>query len=298
MLVCAPRVVCGTDLGVRGVMRNKTALAISTLVFATVGAGCVDQDDNSADDDGADVNEAAIMIHPDEDTAGSMIRIVEGDQEEPTGITPSASITQTPGMDVSSFQGNVAWGTAHSHGARFAYVKATEGTTYKNPYFGQQYTGSYNAGIIRGAYHFALPNVSSGATQAAFFVAHGGGWSNDGKTLPPAIDLEYNPYGSSCYGKSASAMVAWIRDFVNTVKAKTHRDPVIYTSTSWWSLCTGNNGGFGANPLWVARYASAVGTLPRGWSFYTIWQNADHGVFPGDHDLFNGAFDRIQAFAR
>jgi GH25 family lysozyme M1 (1,4-beta-N-acetylmuramidase) len=68
-------------------------------------------------------------------------------------------------------------------------------------------------------------------------------------------------------------------------------------SPGWWTLCTGNNAGFSANPLWIPRYASSVGTLPAGWSFQTIWQNADSGVFPGDQNKFNGALDRVQAFA-
>ena len=84
-------------------------------------------------------------------------------------------------------------------------------------------------------------------------------------------------------------MVAWIHDFANTVKARTGRDAVFYTSTSWWTLCTGNNAAFGNNPLWIPRYGSSVGTLPASWSFQTIWQNADSGVFPGDQNQFNGA---------
>jgi hypothetical protein len=56
--------------------------------------------------------------------------------------------------------------------------------------FSSKYTGAASAGIIRGAYHFAHPNKGSGAAQAQFFLANGGGWSNDGMTLPGAIDLE------------------------------------------------------------------------------------------------------------
>jgi hypothetical protein len=41
---------------------------------------------------------------------------------------------------------HVDWATAYTNGARFAHVKATEGGTYTNPYFAQQYNGSYNAG--------------------------------------------------------------------------------------------------------------------------------------------------------
>jgi GH25 family lysozyme M1 (1,4-beta-N-acetylmuramidase) len=51
------------------------------------------------------------------------------------------------------------------------------------------------------------------------------------------------------------------------------------------------------NPLWVARYASTVGTLPFAWGAYTIWQYAASGVFPGDQNRFNGAYDRLQALA-
>lgn len=40
--------------------------------------------------------------------------------------------------------------------------------------FSSQFTGATNAGLIRGAYHFAHPDESSGATQATFFLAHGG----------------------------------------------------------------------------------------------------------------------------
>ena len=199
------------------------------------------------------------------------------------------------GIDVSSHQGNVDWAGQYNAGKRFAYVKATEGTSYINPYFGQQYNGSYNIGMIRGAYHFALPNSSSGAAQANYFVDHGGGWSADGKTLPGALDAEYNPYGATCYGKSQSAMAAWIRDFHDTYHARTGRWPVIYTSTSWWSQCVGTAGNFSSTvPLWVARYSSSVGTLPYAWGFYTFWQ---YSSSPIDQNVFNGAYDRLQALA-
>ncbi len=211
---------------------------------------------------------------------------------------PARAVGVVYGMDVSSYQGNVDWSTAYANGARFAYVKATEGTSYTNPYFAQQYNGSYNVGMIRGAYHFALPGNSSGTAQADYFVDHGGGWSADGKTLPGALDIEYNPYGATCYGLSQSSMVSWIQAFSNEYHARTSRYPTIYSTTDWWTTCTGNSSAFASNsPLWIARYASSAGTLPAGWSYYTFWQYADSGTFPGDQDQFNGAYDRLQALA-
>ncbi|MFJ5835203.1 lysozyme [Streptomyces shenzhenensis] len=215
-----------------------------------------------------------------------------------TGMPRIADVTQTEGVDVASYQGNVAWSTLWNSGVKWAYAKATEGTYYTNPYFAQQYNGSYGVGMIRGAYHFATPDTTSGAAQADYFVDHGGGWSRDGRTLPGVLDIEWNPYGAACYGKTAAAMVSWIADFLNTYKARTGRDAVIYTATSWWTQCTGNYGGFAsANPLWIARYAADVGTLPAGWGYYTMWQYTSTGPTVGDHDKFNGALDRVQALA-
>jgi GH25 family lysozyme M1 (1,4-beta-N-acetylmuramidase) len=51
---------------------------------------------------------------------------------------------------------------------------------YTNPDFSSQYTGATNAGLIRGGYHFARPDVSSGASQASYFLSNGG-------TLCPSI---------------------------------------------------------------------------------------------------------------
>jgi GH25 family lysozyme M1 (1,4-beta-N-acetylmuramidase) len=233
-------------------------------------------------------------LHQDADHAGSTVRAHEGGQ---TGtITPQA-VTGPKGMDVSSWQGNVNWSAAWSNGARFAYVKATEGTSYRNPYFAQQYDGSYGVGMIRGAYHFALPNASGGAAQADHFVDHGGGWTADGRTLPPALDVEYNPYGGgTCYGLSPAAMVSWIAAFSGQVRARTGRYPTIYTTTDWWRTCTGNSGAFAStNPLWIARYASTVGALPAGWTVHTFWQ---YSASPLDQNTFNGGYDRLQALAR
>lgn len=213
----------------------------------------------------------------------------------PSGATSLAAATKTPGMDVSKWQGNVDWASWWSQGKRFAYAKATEGTSYQNSYFAQQYNGSYNVGMIRGSYHFALPDNSSGTSQADYFVDHGGGWSADGKTLPGVLDIEYNPYGATCYGLSQSSMRSWIAAFTSRYKARTGRDAVIYSTTSWWTTCTGNTSQFAStNPLWIARYSSTVGTLPAGWSYYTFWQYTDS---PLDQDWFNGDLTRLKALA-
>lgn len=212
----------------------------------------------------------------------------------PTQIT-AAVPGGVPGIDVSNWQGQVDWAGQYAAGKRFAYVKATEGSTYTSPSFGHQYTGSYNAGLLRGAYHFALPDSSSGATQANHFVDNGGGWSADGKTLPGTLDMEWNPYGATCYGKTQTQMRSWINAFLDQYKARTGRYPVVYTATSWWSQCVGSDTTIATkSPLWLARYSSTPGTLPAGWGTYSFWQYTET---PIDQNVWHGTLDRLKYFA-
>ena len=241
------------------------------------------------------------ITHPGRDFMGSTLprylRAVDG-RPAASPQAGAGSVPQLPGIDVSSYQGNINWGSVARY-IDFSYTKATEGTYYTNPYFYNQYVGPYDYGVIRGSYHFAIPNNSAGRTQADYFIAHGGGWSSDGKTLPGALDIEYNPYGSECYGLSQSQMVSWLWSFVNEYAYREHAYPVIYSTTDWWSTCTGNNNGFARyDPLWIANYsASHGGTLPNGWGFYTFWQYRSSGSLPGDQDVFNGAYSQLKVLA-
>jgi GH25 family lysozyme M1 (1,4-beta-N-acetylmuramidase) len=251
------------------------------------------------------------LTHPDSDAMGGLARSQPARQltaaTKPLGadpsvvpnpISPDSAVRQLPGIDVSSHQGALDWAAIAPH-IDFVYAKATEGTYYLNGDFANQYNGPYDAGLIRGAYHFAIPNNSSGTAQADYFLKHGGAWSSDGRTLPGALDIEYNPYGAACYGLTANQMVAWIDDFVTEYAAKTHAYPVIYSTTNWWDTCTGGSAAFSnLDPFWVADYnANGGGALPGRWGFYTFWQYADSGSVPGDQDLFNGAPQRLKTLA-
>ncbi|GAA2058572.1 lysozyme [Leifsonia soli] len=237
---------------------------------------------------------------------GSTLETFDPDFPRSKKQTQTLSVIGGPpgidGLDVSGWQvlSTADWSRIASQGAKFAYVKATEDTDYVSSQFASQYAGSYNAGLLHGAYHFATPNTSTGAAQANWFLDHGGQGTSDGRTMPPLLDIEYNPYGPTCYGLSQAAMVNWIADFSNTVRLRTGRLPAIYSTTNWWITCTGNSSAFSASPLFIARYPSnlsdGAGTLPAGWSTYTLWQYGSTGVFPGDQDVFNGSALELQTF--
>ncbi|OJD23799.1 N,O-diacetylmuramidase [Blastomyces percursus] len=124
-----------------------------------------------------------------------------------------------------------------------------------------------------------------------------GGWSGDSITLPGMLDLETSLNGHQCHGLSTSAMVSWIRDFVNTYKNKTGRYPMIYTSPSWWQSCTGDSRVFASTcSLVMTRWAKSPGTAPGGLT-HTIWQHTDEYEFGGNGDLFNGNEEGLRKLA-
>ena len=55
------------------------------------------------------------------------------------------------GLDVASYQGYPNWTSVKNSGKTFAITKATEGTTYTNPYFATNWARIKSAGLIRGA---------------------------------------------------------------------------------------------------------------------------------------------------
>ena len=79
---------------------------------------------------------------------GSQIKKHEHETAVTNRVQSLTVDTEPEGMDVSSHDGNVDWPTKASSGMSFAWIKATEGTSYQNPFYASQYNGSQSAGLI------------------------------------------------------------------------------------------------------------------------------------------------------
>lgn len=214
----------------------------------------------------------------------STVGLVAGPSVEPA----AAQAATVEGIDVASFQhpGGAAidWNAVAASGVRFAIIKATEGpggctgSTYANPWFRGDFTAAGNAGLYRGAYHFARPQLplSTAADQAAQFVAVAGSLRG-GRDLPPVLDLE-----ESC-GLSPTDLAAWTRTWLSEVARLTGRVPIIYSGPYFWRTAMADTTWFSVNGyrLWLASYAASPGALPGGWSAYTMWQYTSTASVPG-----------------
>jgi len=212
-----------------------------------------------------------------------------------------AEAPQTPGIDVSNFQGNIDWDEVSRSGEKFAFVLASDGFSFTSPTFSTQYSGAEDAGLFRGAYHFARPDESDPTMQANRFLDVVD-YNNDGRSLPPVVDMENNPNGAQCYELSSAQMISWIQGFLRTVRERTGRDGMIYTSRSFWQACTGNSIAFTTYPLWVAEYGVSQPELFGGWPYYSFWQYTNTGSVPGvngnvDRDWWNSSVEDLQRLA-
>ncbi len=195
------------------------------------------------------------------------------------------------GPDVSSHQHphghGIDWGRAKTGGTDFAFVKATEGRSYTNPYFARDYASLASHDIVRGAYHFARPRGggANARVQARYFVRTAGSLTGTGE-LPAVLDLE------TTGGLRPAALIRWTHAYLREVQRLTGRKPIVYTYPSFWRTAMADTHAFTSYPLWIATYTGPA-QLVGGWDRYLFWQHTDHASVPGiatavDSNVFAG----------
>lgn len=160
----------------------------------------------------------------------------------------------------------------------------------KDSRFQDNWTGAKAAGITRGAYQFFRAK-HDGAQQANQLCD----MLTDAGELAPACDVE------TMDGESSSVLASRLQAWVDTVKSRTGRTPIIYTSPGLWDGY--HLPSFAAETLWVANWAVSKPRLPKGWTDWTFWQYRNDSTVPGipnrvDADLFHGTEDELKNFAK
>lgn len=216
--------------------------------------------------------------------------------------TPSPSPSPTPsptpatmleGIDVSHWQGPIDWTQVSAAGERFAYVKASEGTTFVDSMYLANRDQARAVGMSVGAYHFAQPGIEPGdaIAEADHFVATA---LPTGGDLLPVLDLERSG------GLSQVDLIAWVQGYMDELYRLTGVHGVIYCSPAFWTTYMGDTPWFAMNGydiLWAAHWTSLPSpTVPGGnWGGYgwTFWQYTSSGSVPGitgsvDLNRYNG----------
>ncbi|MGE5520418.1 MAG: glycoside hydrolase family 25 protein [Candidatus Dadabacteria bacterium] len=198
---------------------------------------------------------------------------------------------QIHGIDVSRYQDHIVWNAVSQMDVRnvklgFAFIKATEGVNDADPYFKRNWKKAKEAGMVRGAYHYFLPNKDAKA-QVKNFVKNVKLESGD---LPPVLDIE------DTKGASKAKVQKEVKAWLQLMEATYHVKPIIYTFLNFYDEYL--KGVFDEYPLWVAHYEQPE--RPRIERDWTFWQHSESGRVNGigsrvDFDVFNGDSSAFRA---
>jgi len=206
--------------------------------------------------------------------------------------TVCAAGATVEGIDVSVWQGSVAWQSVANAGIDFGIARVSYGTSVDS-WFDKNWTGMKSAGLLRGGYQFFLPNQDAIAQADVMINAMGPLGPGD---LPAVMDLE------DTGGQSASTIIAKLKQWLAHVEAGTGKKPIIYTGKYFWQDNVASHD-FGDYPLWIPNYSYNCPNLPDNyWSDWRFFQYTDTGNVPGvsgnvDRNKWNGSLADLQAFA-
>lgn len=198
-----------------------------------------------------------------------------------TGTLKEAPMTLL-GIDISSLQPNTDWQqVAQTH--QFAFIKATEGSGYPNPQFGRDWAGARAAGVIRGCYHFARPDLGNTAQAEADYFLSVVGPLSPGDLL--ALDLEVGD------GDLSGWALAWLQ----RVEQRTGYKPFLYSYPNFISTRGLGTSALAAYPLWYASYQANWPPLPGRWSSVTLWQHSDNVTVAGVAGIVDESYSTLTA---
>lgn len=194
---------------------------------------------------------------------------------------------QVHGIDVSRYQQRVDWRRVKKMEVgniriMFAFIKATEGSWLKDPQFERNWENAREAGIICGAYHYFLPNISP-KDQAAKFIKTVRLRSGD---LPPVVDVE------ETRGMNKVQIQKYTKEFLNLLEKQYNVRPILYTNRDFYKRYFANHEDFKGYRFWIAHFHVTSFDMPgdEDWHF---WQHSDRGNVSGinervDFNVFNG----------
>jgi lysozyme len=190
------------------------------------------------------------------------------------------------GVDVSRWQGDIDWAKLRSHGANFAFIKATDGGDHLDPMFMTNWKRARQAGVPRGAYHFFYwCRVAS--EQAEWFIRN---VPKEAGALPPVIDVEWNHQSSCKKQPPREKVLEKMQVFMDMLERHYGQRPIIYTSPDFYD--DNLKGAFKNHPFWLRSVAEhpAERYPGRDWVF---WQYSGTGLSKGvgeqiDLNVFNG----------
>ena len=174
----------------------------------------------------------------------------------------------------------------------FLYIKSTEGTTVRNPYYKADYRQARRHGIRCGAYHF-FSTRSGAAAQARYFIRNTFFKPGD---LPPVLDVEPSDRLIRKIG-GPEELFRRIRTWMGIVEKHTGTKPILYVNQSFVNKYLDMAPDIKKDyNIWIARYGEYKPDIKL-----VYWQLCPDGKVAGirgdvDINVFNGYEGRFNKF--
>jgi len=207
---------------------------------------------------------------------------------------PSEKDYPVRGVDVSAYQGDIDWEILSSQNIDFAFIKATEGSSFVDKKFAYNFAEAQKTDLSIGAYHF-FSFDSQGKTQAENFIKNVIPF--DGM-LPPVIDFEF--YGDKADNPPEKDKVhAELKAFISEIESCYGLSPIIYATEETYELYLKTD--FSQYDIWIRD----VITKPN-FSQWTFWQYTNREKLDGykgpekyiDMNVFNGTKEQFIEYSR
>ena len=195
-------------------------------------------------------------------------------------LTPSSE-QQYQGIDVSDWQGYIDYSRVRASGVEVVYIKSSQGSNIKDPYFDINYENAKANGLKVGFYHFLTATTTAEAEQEARFFAS----VISGKTPDCKLAMDYEVFG----GVSVNEINNIAQVFLESVRRLTNKEVIIYSDLSnarnTFSRELAQN-----YPLWLAYYGdyNELRNIETNWETWQGVQYTDRGIVSG----INGNVDR------
>ena len=184
-------------------------------------------------------------------------------------ITSSGEI-RYEGIDVSNWQRYIDYSRVRNSEIDIVYIKASQGTNFKDPFFDYNYEKAKENGLRVGFYHFlTATNVEDARQEARFFSS-----VIAGKTPDCKLAMDFEQFRDGITAKEVSL---------------TGKEMIVYSDLSN-SRNVFNRELAQRYPLWFAYYGDyeALGNVETSWQTWEGVQYTNTGIVPG----VNGYVDR------
>lgn len=184
-------------------------------------------------------------------------------------IEPSETLYPTRGLDLSAHNGDIDFRAVKEAGIQFVILKATEGVSFTDRKFAENYRQARAAGLKTGAYHFFRFDCD-GAVQANHFLNVIRDMEFD---FPVTLDVEES---GNPDGHDSDSIVKTLGQAIRHLELNGY-DVMLYTNKRGYRKFISS---FPDHKLWICSFSDPPG--PDSWY---MWQYTHRGRVNGVNDL-------------